>query len=300
MATLRTNNGREYYYEDHGPKNAPAILLSPLLYTDTSVFDSMVRMLSNEFRVITYDHRGLGKSMSPSSQSLDEAADDVAELINELNVAPCHFVGNCLGAYVGLQLAIRHSDILRSCTLMGVSPEADSKEAQEQYKGFFDSVKKDGMKAHAKEFADMWFGKSFKDTEDPLEVMRREKWIHHVAQMKPDEVDLANLIFNRPDVTKDLSKVSCAVLVLAGDEESPEALKSYQNFAKALPNAEFKTIPHAGYALVIEQPEDVVERVRNFVERVEHKAARKDQSRPQFKSAESMGRQPRDDMSARM
>jgi 3-oxoadipate enol-lactonase len=260
------------------------------MYTDTSVFDSMVRMLSREFRVITYDHGGLGKSMRPVNESLNEAADDVANLIEELEVAPCHFVGNCLGAYVGLQLAIRHSDVLKSCTLMGVSPEVESKEAQEQYKEFFDAVKKDGMKAHAKEFADMWFGSSFKATKDPLEVMRREKWIHHVAQMKPDEVDVGNLIFNRPDVTKDLSKVSCPVLVLAGEEESPKALESYRNFADALPDAEFKTIPHAGYALVIEQPEDVVERVRNFVEIVEHKAARRTQRRPEA----------REDMSARL
>ena len=270
MATTRIN-GSEYYFEDHGPKNAPAILLSPLVFTDTSVFEPFVEALSRDFRVITYDHRGFGKSASPGSPDLDKAAADVARLVEDLQIARCHFVGNCMGAYVGLQLAIHHSDILQSCILMGVSPEDSTKEEKEQALGFLDVAKKEGMKNHAKEFADMWFGDTFKNTKDPVSVMRREKWIRHLSKLSPEQIEAARILFERPDVRKDLSKVQCPVLVLAGAEERPEALESYRKFADALPNGEFKTIPNAGYALVIEQPDSVCEHVRDFVERVEHR-----------------------------
>ena len=39
--------------------------------------------------------------------------------------------------------------------------------------------------------------------------------------------------------------------------------------AKALPAGEYKTIHHAGFALVIEQPEEVAENIRTFVGKVE-------------------------------
>lgn len=274
MATIKIN-GNEYFYEDHGPKDAPCIVLSPLLYTDTNVYEPLVRMLSDEYRVITYDHRGLGRSSRPASPSLEGSARDVAVLLKQLKVTPCHFVGNCLGAYVGLQLAIGHSDLLKSCTLMGVTAEAESLDQIAKMDGFVNMAKAEGMKASARAFGEMWFGSTFRATKDPIQVSRREKWLSHVGRMKPEELDTATQIFHRKDVTRDLEKVHCSVLILAGDEDAPESLAAYKRLAQAIAGAEFKTIHHAGYALVIEQPEEIADNVRTFVERVERQWSKK-------------------------
>lgn len=279
MATLKIN-GSEYYYEEHGPKDAPAIVLSPLLYTDTSVYEPLVRILSDEYRVIVCDHRGLGKSSGNPSISLEHSAKDVASLIEQLDLGPCHFVGNCLGAYVGLRLAITRSDLLKSCTLMGASAEAESEETVRDMDTFIANAKKNGMKSSAKAFSEMWFGSTFRGTKDPVQVSRREKWINHAGKLKAESLDAAGQIFHRKDVTKDLSKISCAVFVMAGDEDSPTNLEAYRRLAKGIPNAEFKTIHHAGYALAIEQPEEIAENVRTFIGKVERRWAAKQKQAP--------------------
>ncbi|MEK2645525.1 alpha/beta fold hydrolase [Bdellovibrio sp. BCCA] len=279
MATLKVN-GTEYYYEEHGPKEAPAIVLSPLLYTDTSVYEPLIRMFSDDYRVIVYDHRGLGKSAGAPSASLENSAKDVAALIEKLNLGPCHFVGNCLGSFVGLHLAIHRSDLLKSCTLMGATAESESDETVRDMDTFITNAKKNGMKSSAKSFSEMWFGSTFRNTKDPIQVTRREKWINHLGKLKPESLDAATQIYHRSDVTKDLSKISCAVLVIAGDEDSPTNLEAYRRMVKAIPNAEFKTIHHAGYALVIEQPEEIAENILTFIERVEHHWAAKQKQSP--------------------
>ncbi|MBV2167534.1 MAG: alpha/beta hydrolase [Bdellovibrio sp.] len=279
MATLRIN-GNEYYYEEHGSRSSPAIVLSPLLYTNTSVYEPIVRMLSDDYRVIIYDHRGAGKSSRPASPDLEHSARDVAELIEKLNVDPCHFVGNCLGAYVGLQLAIFRSDLLKSCTLMGVAAEADSPEEISKMDSYVEDAKKNGMKSGVKAFSEMWFGSTFRATKDPVQVSRREKWLKYVANLKPEELEEAFQIFHRKDVTKELSNIHCSVLVLAGDEDAPKNIEAYRRLAKNIRGAEFKTIHHAGYALAIEQPEEVAENIRSFVAKVDRQWAVKTRQPP--------------------
>lgn len=268
MSTLRVN-GRELFYEEHGSPKAPAIVLSPLIYTNTTVYDSMIRMLSDDFRVIAYDHRGLGRSVGPSSQTIEDSVADAAALIESLHVGPCHFVGNCLGAHVGLQLAISRPELLKSCVLMGALPEAADKDTIKKMDSFIDNAKERGMKDSAEVFADSWFGSTFKATKDPIQVTRRERWIREVAKLDSNEVEAARQIFHRKDLTKDLGKIRCELLVIAGDEDSPASLESYQKLVKSVPGAEFKLIHHAGYALVIEQPEEVAESVRQFCSKVD-------------------------------
>ena len=144
MATLKLH-GHEYYYEDHGPKDAPCIVLSPLVYTDTTVYEPIARILADDYRVITYDHRGLGRSEHTVSPSLESGAKDVAALIEQLGVGPCHFVGNCLGAYIGLQLAIRHPEKVNK--LIGASVAYDVRGWQPEFREFIPQMTVAGMLA---------------------------------------------------------------------------------------------------------------------------------------------------------
>ena len=268
MATFKLN-GAEIYYEDYGPKDAPAIVLSPLIFTNTSVYEPIVRMLEDHYRVIAYDHRGSGKSTRASSSSIENSAKDVAELIEKLDIGPCHFFGNCLGAFIGLNLAITRPDLLKSCILAGPNAEADDELTVKKMDAFLDYAKLQGMKESAKAFTDMWFGSTFRATQDPVQVMRREKWTRHLAKMSPEEIESARQMFHRKDVTKELSKIHCDVLVMCGDEDSPESIEACRKVAKAIPGAELRVIHHAGYALAIEQPEEVAEDIKLFVGKVE-------------------------------
>lgn len=279
MATLNIH-GHDYHYEEHGSKKGPALVLSPLLYTDTSVYEPLVNILADDYRVITYDHRGSGRSDKEVSPSLERSVWDVAALIEKLNLGPCHFIGNCLGASVGLQLAISRSDLLKSCILMGTVAEADSEETIRDMESFLNKAKSEGMRAVIEPYAEIIFGPTFRASRDPVQVMRREKWLHHISQIKPEEIDEALQIFHRKDVTKDLIRIQCDVLVLAGTEDSPTNLEAYSRLVKGIPGAEYKVIHHAGYSLAIEQPEEVAEIIETFIGKVERRWAENQKQSP--------------------
>lgn len=268
-------NGTEIYYEDQGPKGAPAIVLSPLLYMSTEVYKPIVDLFTDEYRVITYDHRGQGQSGRNLRKSdLQTSTKDAAALIEYLHVEPCHFVGNCLGAFVGLNLAVQRSDLLKSCTLMGAVPEsATSKDAKDMDE-YLDALKKEGPRLGMQSLVNKIFGESFRASIDPILVERREKIVEHLKNITPDELENARQVFHRSEISKEeLQQISVPVLIIAGDEDSPEFLASYKRLGLAIPHLSYKTIHHAGYSLVVEQPYEVAHLVRDHIENAERSYA---------------------------
>jgi len=80
------------------------------------------------YRVIAYSRRGqFGSDLGTDAETYF-AADDLLNLMNYLKVEKFHAVGNALGGYIGLDIALSHPDRVRSlvlaCSMMGIS-EAD-------------------------------------------------------------------------------------------------------------------------------------------------------------------------------
>ena len=51
-------SGTELHYEDHGPRNRPALVFAHSLFFDHTMFRYQVERFSEEDRVVVYDHRG--------------------------------------------------------------------------------------------------------------------------------------------------------------------------------------------------------------------------------------------------
>lgn len=286
MPTIKVN-GIDIYYEDHGSESAPVIVLSPMLFMDTSLFEPMIEAFSDEYRVIAYDHRGQGHSAHPTKRSdLETSTNDVIALLDHLEIDHCHFVGTCLGAFVGLNLAARRSDLLKSCTLMGAIADPETQQTIRDMDAFFDSMKKEGSKTGMQAFSNMLFGESFRASKDPIVVKKRERLMEQLQSLLPGELDNAKQIWHRPGVTaQDLKDVRVPVLIIAGDEDTPENIGAYRKLSEMIPQVTYKTIRQAGYAVVIEQPEEVIKVLREFIEKAEQsfsaKTSKNNKSRTQ-------------------
>jgi aminoacrylate hydrolase len=103
-----------------GPPQAPVIVLSSGLGGAGSYWDELLPSLIPHFRVITYDHRGTGKSPDKLIEhySINQMAEDVLELMSSLSLDAFHFVGHALGGLVGLQIALDQPDKLISLSLI--------------------------------------------------------------------------------------------------------------------------------------------------------------------------------------
>ncbi|OGT49835.1 MAG: hypothetical protein A3F17_05035 [Gammaproteobacteria bacterium RIFCSPHIGHO2_12_FULL_41_15] len=102
-----TANQIRLYYEVSG-EGEPLILIGGLA-SDHLGWQVILSELSRYFRVITMDNRGAGQSEVPAEPYTTQMmAEDVADLLQALNIPRAHVLGHSLGGAVAQQLAIHY------------------------------------------------------------------------------------------------------------------------------------------------------------------------------------------------
>ncbi len=106
----------DLYYEEVG--QGPPVLLVPGLSGLGSFWSEQVKELALDFRVITHDHRGAGRSThSRIRYSVEQMAGDVLRLMDALGLDAVHLVGHSTGGAIGQVIAQDHPRRLRSLVL---------------------------------------------------------------------------------------------------------------------------------------------------------------------------------------
>ena len=105
-------NGIRLYYELHG-SGEPLVLVHGS-WGDARSWRFVVPGLAESFRVVVYDRRGHSRSQRPDTPgSVDEDGDDLAALLEALDLAPAHVVTNSYGGNIALRLATRRPEVFR-------------------------------------------------------------------------------------------------------------------------------------------------------------------------------------------
>lgn len=121
-------NGAELYYEDTQDGSETIVLTHNLMFS-CRMFDDQISALRSQYRCVAYDFRGQGRSeVTESGYDMDTLTQDAAGLIEELGCSPCHFVGFSMGGFIGIRLAARRPELLRSLVLASTSAEAQPRE----------------------------------------------------------------------------------------------------------------------------------------------------------------------------
>jgi 3-oxoadipate enol-lactonase len=112
----------EVHYELTGPADAPVLVLAGPLGSTLEIWEPLVEVLAERFRVLRYDHRGHGRSPVPSgSYAIADLAIDVLALQDRLGIERVAFCGLSLGGMVGIWLAAHAPERLSSLVLCSAS-----------------------------------------------------------------------------------------------------------------------------------------------------------------------------------
>jgi aminoacrylate hydrolase len=108
------------YFEEHGPADAPALILSAGLGGSGAYWQPNLAALAAGHRVILYDHRGTGRSdrVLPANPTVEDMADDLLALMDGLAIRSAHLVGHAAGGLIGLMLAVRAPERLESLVVV--------------------------------------------------------------------------------------------------------------------------------------------------------------------------------------
>jgi 3-oxoadipate enol-lactonase len=97
----------------------PVVVLSHALALDRGMWSDVAATMALHCTVIRYDHRGHGEATGAIDPfSIEDLADDAADLIREASSDPVVFVGLSLGGMVGQSLAARHPALLRGLAVL--------------------------------------------------------------------------------------------------------------------------------------------------------------------------------------
>lgn len=280
--SLVSVNGTELMVEQVGA-GAETLVCAPALFTNKELFDPLIWALGGDHRCIRYDHRGQGESglgsPQPSADVLGTEGlyDDALALLDQLEVDSCHWVGASVGGFVGVRLAARHPERVRSLVLIGMNVEPLSR-AVLLYVDLFGWLMRAssllgplgaGVRTRlAGQSMQNMLGPTFMS--DPARADDRETWRQRwIAQMVPEAVPMMRQVFgtagNPPEL---LAQVQAPTLVVVGEEEMGGDADA-RTAQQAIPNARLVTISRAGHMVLVEQPDAGATAITDFIRGVE-------------------------------
>ena len=264
MPSIRVN-GAEIHYDESG-SGPETIVFSHGLLMSGEMFADQVQALSERYRCIAYDHRGQARSqITESGYDMDSLSADAAQLIRELEAGPCHFVGLSMGGFVGLRLAIRHPDLLRSLVLMDTSADPEPEQNRGPYKRMAFVGRWFGFRPVIGRLMPIMFGQTF--LKDPARAERRAYWQNHLTGL--DRVGTsraAHGVIDREGVYEHLGRISTPTLIVVGDEDVATVPAKAERMHAAITGSQLAVIPGAGHSASIEQPEAVTAALSSFLQ----------------------------------
>jgi 3-oxoadipate enol-lactonase len=101
-----------------GPAGAPVLVMSHALGTDLTIWDGVVDLLQDRFRILAYDHRGHGTSDVPTPPyAMGALIRDMERLMDHFALTDAVVIGASLGGLVAQGLAVKRLDLVRALVL---------------------------------------------------------------------------------------------------------------------------------------------------------------------------------------
>ncbi|MGV3770263.1 MAG: alpha/beta fold hydrolase [Sphingobium phenoxybenzoativorans] len=226
MSTITTKDGTEIFYKDQGPKDAQPIVFSHGWPLSSDAWEGQLVFFGKQgYRVIAHDRRSHGRSAQVwDNNTMDQYADDLAELIEKLDLKNVILIGHSTGGGEVTRYLGRHGTArIAKAVLVGAVPPLMLK--TEANPGglpidVFDGIRKGTYDNRSQFFKDLtipFYGYN-RDGAAVSEGVREEFWREGMMGGLKGQLDSIRA-FSESDFTEDLKKIDVPTLVLHGDDD---------------------------------------------------------------------------------
>ena len=263
MPKVRVNGvGLNVADEGAGPET---VVFAHGLAWDVSLYDAQVAALRHRFRCVRFDFRGQGGSeVTPGGYDMDTLTEDAAALIETLGVAPCHFVGLSMGGFVGLRLAARRPELIRSLALLDTSADAEAACAALRYRAMAYVTRWFGPRPVLGAVMKIMLGPRF--LAHPARAAERERL--RARLLAADRVGLCRAtlgVVRRRGVAAEVGKIRAPTLVLVGEKDVATAPNKARWLHAHIPGSRLVVVPEAGHTPTVEEPAQVNAALADFL-----------------------------------
>jgi 2-succinyl-6-hydroxy-2,4-cyclohexadiene-1-carboxylate synthase len=257
-------SGMSINYEIEG--QGENLILIHGAFDNLNMWYNQVPIFSKNYRVITYDIRGFGKTESPANEySISLFAEDLYELTKAIEIENAFCLGFSLGGSIAVQLAIDHPEIVKALVLTnssaGLAIATPSPRALERGQEILELLDTGDIRTAAELMAAAAFSPDFK-SKNPVEFERFIK-----SKLQNDPHKLAQVMrslrggVSAPDIS---SRLKCPTLIIVGEYDSGMGPKQGKQLQQAIPNSKL-VILAAGHSSPFEAPDEFNRAVLEFL-----------------------------------
>ncbi len=242
-------NGVTLHYRLDGPADAPPLVLIHELGGSLASWDRVMGRVGDR-RVLRWDWRGAGLSEKIRGElSIDTLCADLAALMAGVGLdRPADVAGTALGGGVALAFAARAPERVRR--LVVSSPAIGGARAiEDMLRARADQVEREGMRGQV----DISLDRSYlpKYRTDPAAFAEyRARWIAN----DPASYAGHNRMLAAMDERRNLARIACPTLVLAGSDDGLLVPDAMREIAEAIPGAQFQELA-TGHFLAVNTPD---------------------------------------------
>jgi len=243
--------GARLYYEEAG--SGPAVVMAHGGGGDLSQWRHQISAFSDRYRVVAFDARGHGRSISGAGAwAIDDFVGDLKRLLARLDIDAAHLVGATLGGVVALEFALAYPEAVRSLVLVSTAPDTTD-EMRARFDASAEIVEKGDVAAFAEGFIGFIFSPGYA-ADHPDEVADFRGRLERIDPR--GYARSIRALGHRPDLTPRLEGVNAPALVVTGAlDPIPTSAPGAEQLCRALPNARAEVIAAAAHLPHIEQPE---------------------------------------------
>jgi non-heme chloroperoxidase len=253
---IETDDGASLFHVDWG--TGKPVLFTHAWGLNADIWEyQLVELVDQGLRCVAYDRRGHGRSSDPGrGYDYDRLADDLAAVINQLDLSDVTLVAHSMGNGEAVRYLKRHGSarIARLVMLSTIPPQSTS-----DFSPLIASLKQDRPAFFAKSVAAFTGG-------HPAVSPAMTEWI--VAQFMRASprgtIDCMRAIA-RGDFRADMRAVTVPTLIVHGDKDLVSPLdKNAQKVAELIPGSTLKVYEEAPHGLVITHRDRLAREILGF------------------------------------
>jgi 3-oxoadipate enol-lactonase len=254
-------NGIQLYYELHGPEDADVLVLSNGILMSTASWAFQNPILSQNYQLLLYDCRGMWQSEHPPGPySMELHADDLAGLLDALDIESAHIGGTSYGAEISMLFALKYPGKTRSLIITSAVSEVDS-EVKGMISQWIEAAQAKDSEQLFQAVVPLTFSDAWIQANPTLLEQARERY--KLLDMDAF-LELLSAFYNLR-ITNELDRISVPTLVVVGELDILKPRRFSEIIAREIPDAELAVIPRAGHAALWEKADEFNSLILGFL-----------------------------------
>jgi 3-oxoadipate enol-lactonase len=252
MPTIHAN-GVNLYYELHGSDRAPVLVLNNgIIMNAATSWVYQTKPISAHYRVLQYDCRGQGQSDHPaSSYSMQVHADDLAALLEALDIENAHVAGISYGGEVAQAFTLNYPEKVRSLILIDTVSEVGA-ELRLIIQSWVEALKSGEALTFFNATVPWNFSPAFIANNTALLEDARKRY----ALLDFPAVTRLCEAFLEVDFTEQLDQIKVPTCIMVGELDLLKGPRYAEILKRNIPHAEYHVLIGAGHASCWERPQE--------------------------------------------